>query len=254
MNRADHIIIMRISKQSQNRIICHYVKTVMLISPLSLSLSPQLHHPADSTGECQVRSECVFTSMCVYMHVFDVMFLKCNPHQGQHCIHHCLSGSLTACVCALLCVSWMLVDLLICVCLCHWCQTLFRQCFHNACICVCHACKTVLISITAVCLGFCVSAFSLLLVGACGLVCTVLLFSHASSYPSSVYIWVIECRQPSQRAALWLGSGCVSWCLSLLLSYCHCWPCCLYRSAIKVWCGVCVVLICASCQLCWTVL
>lgn len=48
-------------------------------------------------------------------------------------------------------------------------------------------------------------------------------FSHAPSSLSSVYIWVIECRQSSQSTALWLGSGCVSWCLSLPLCYGHRW-------------------------------
>lgn len=164
------------------------------------------------------------------MHAFDAMSLKCNPHHRQHCIHHCLSGPPAACVCVY-CVChgcWgQVLDWLIRVCLRCWCQTLLRQCFHNECICVCQACKTALRSITAMCFGvlaLCVCV-CLCFLCSCGLVCTVLLFSHAWSYPSSVYSCVIECRQPSQRVALWLGSGCVSRSLSLLLSYRHCWPC-----------------------------
>lgn len=63
---SEQIMVIRISKQSLNCMKCHYVKTTMLISP-SLSFSLQLHHPADSTGECQVRhlSVCI----CVWRHV-----------------------------------------------------------------------------------------------------------------------------------------------------------------------------------------
>lgn len=146
------IMIMRISKQSQNRIKCHYVETMMLISPRSLFLStapPPSRFNRRVSGE---MFECVRSLACVCVCFFDVTSLKCNSHWGWHCIHHCTSGSPAACMCIIVRGGWgvmhvrscwgPVVDLLIPVCLCRWCQTLLRQCFGNECICVCHACKT----------------------------------------------------------------------------------------------------------------
>lgn len=85
----------------------------------------------------------------------------------------------------------------ICVCACLWgwlvsafavelCLGIFWG--GNHCICARHKCTTVLRSFTVVCFGSCVSASSLFLCfSVCGLVCAVLLFSHAPSYFCSVY-------------------------------------------------------------------
>lgn len=121
------------------------------------------------------------------------------------------------------------VDWLMCVCRWHWCQTLFRQCFHNECICVCWACKTALKGIAAACLGFCI----------CFLWCRL----WASVYGALVFsrslvpVYCLHMRN-------WMSSSVTEHCTLIKLrvcqamfiftAYCHCWPCCLYRRLIKL--------------------
>lgn len=131
---------------------------------IPLFFCPQLHHPADSTGEFQVRSVSELLCVWVCVHVFDVMSPKCNPHRGTT-LNTSVAEWLTCCfaVPSIVChASWCrAADLLIRVCLRRWCQSPLSQCFHNGCVCVCHACKTVLRSLCVVCLGLCASSLRL---------------------------------------------------------------------------------------------
>lgn len=107
---------------------------------------------------------------------------KCKPHHWRHYIHHCQNSLPTVYLCV--CVPVGLIS----ICFCS--RTVFRHFFWGGdhCICARHKCTTVLRSFTVVCFGSCVSASSLFLCfSVCGLVCAVLLFSHAPSYFCSVY-------------------------------------------------------------------
>lgn len=107
---------------------------------------------------------------------------KCKPHHWRHYIHHCQNSLPTVYLCV--CVPVGLIS----ICFCS--RTVFRHFLGggNHCICARHKCTTVLRSFTVVCFGSCVSASSLFLCfSVCGLVCAVLLFSHAPSYFCSVY-------------------------------------------------------------------
>lgn len=162
------------------------------------------------------------------MCVFDVMSLKCNPHQGQHCILHCLSGSPTACVCVIWCVTHVKLcrgqaaDLLICVCL-----SVFVYVMHvKPSVKKCHC--GVFWVLCLRCLCFCVDV--------CDLVCTVSVFSRP--------VVPIQCWQMSN----WMSSVVTELCTLIRL-----WVCLyLYRSvtvvvasrvytaASEVCCSVCV--------------
>ena len=123
----------------------------MLISLFFFPLSPQLHHPADSTGECQVRvCVCAFACVCV----FDVMFLKCNPRQGIT-LHTSLSQWLThISFSVFLCValqkgSWGQVAALL---------TVVEAIFNNECVC------SIGLKVSVECFGFYVSGLLSVLV------------------------------------------------------------------------------------------